>query len=62
MLTWTSLCANWYDVSAEAPGYEPSVKERVAVYSDTQTIQDFSLLPLVNPPVDILLDGPDEGD
>jgi len=56
-----SLCADWYDVSAEALGYEPSVKERVAVYSDTQTIQDFSLLPLVIPPVDIILDGPDDG-
>jgi len=56
-----SLCADWYDVMAEVSGYEPSVKVRASVYSGTQTIQDFALLPLVYPPTAVTLSGPGEG-
>ena len=56
-----SLCADWYYVMAEASGYIPSPEVRTSVYSGTQTIQDFALLPLVYPPTAVTLDGPVEG-
>jgi hypothetical protein len=56
-----SLCADWYDVKAEASGYIPSAEVRTSVYSGTQTIQDFALLPLVYPPTAVTLSGPGEG-
>ena len=56
-----SLCADWYDVKAEASGYVPSAEVRTSVYSGTQTIQDFALLPIVYPPNVVTLSGPGEG-
>ena len=53
-----SLCAGWYDVTAEASGYEPSDWIHTSVYSGTQTIQDFALEPLVYPPETVSLTGP----
>ena len=55
-----SLCADWYDVMAEASGYEPSVKVRASVYSGTQTIQDFVLTPQIAPTA-ITITGTAEG-
>ena len=56
-----SLCADWYDVKVEASGYIPSAEVRTSVYSGTQTIQDFVLLPPVYPPTAVTLSGPGEG-
>jgi hypothetical protein len=56
-----SLCADWYDVQAEASGYEASEWVHASVYSGTQTILDIGLLPLVYPPTSVSLTGQAEG-
>jgi hypothetical protein len=38
-----TLCADWYTMTATAPGYHPSVEVRTAVVSGTLTVQDFEL-------------------
>ena len=40
-----SLCPDFYEMTAEAPGYQPN-EAYTPVYSGTQTIQDFALIPL----------------
>jgi len=39
-------CADWYTLSASAPGYLPSAEVRVAVVEGGQTVQDFALDPI----------------
>ena len=40
------LCADWYNTSAEAVGYNPVLDVNVSVVSATQTVQDFALSPI----------------
>lgn len=40
-----ALCADWYSMTASAPGYRPGVEVQTAVYSGTQTVQDLTLAP-----------------
>ena len=54
-----SLCADWYDVTANAYGYEPGVEVRTTVYPGAQTIQDFALTPITL--TSVAITGPDEG-
>jgi len=41
-----TLCADWYDVTAEAYGYEPGAEVRATVYPVAQTVQNFFLTPV----------------
>ena len=38
-----TLCADWYSMTATAIGYRPGVEVQTAVYSGTETTQDFQL-------------------
>jgi subtilisin family serine protease len=40
------LCADWYSMTATAPGYRPADEVRAAVISGTMAMQDFDLIPL----------------
>ncbi len=55
-----SVCADWYDVMAEAYGYEPSPEVHASVYPDIQTIQDFALISKT-PPNEVSITGPTDG-
>ena len=55
-----SLCPDFYELTAEATGYIPGEAD-TAVYSGTQTIQDFSLMPISYPPLEVSLAGQAEG-
>ena len=39
----TTVCADWYDLTASAPAYQPTTIERVPVLSDVATVQDIAL-------------------
>jgi PKD repeat protein len=49
-----NLCTDFYNMTAEAPGYIPSLEVQATVYSGTQTIQDFDLESA--PVIDVLPD------
>ena len=40
------LCADWYNTSAEAVGYNPVLDVNVAIMSGFQTVQDYALTPI----------------
>jgi len=46
-----TLCADWYDLTAEATGYYSGTVEQVAVRSNAETVQDFALEPVPCAPV-----------
>jgi hypothetical protein len=56
----SSLCADNYDVEVEAAGYVPG-EANVSIYPDEQTIQDFELSQVINPPSSVTLSGPSGG-